>query len=395
MNLFKSTWKGMTISTIALSAAAMLGGAGGQANAAINDLYVASQNNSVYIVRTNASGVPTTLLTTLTVGTYPQVARANPSESEVWVVNGGDATITVINTSNFSQKTYSVGVAGINFPGYVVFNPFQNVAYIIDGGTNQVLFINTTTKKLLPVSVTVGNTPGYAGLSGDASTLYVSNYFDNTVSVVNVAAYSQTAVIKIPNTNPPGTKNPPNPCGTGTEATSGSSPQGVAVQDPFVYVLNGYSNGLLSCADGGNGDIAFQESTVNVIAEWNNQIVGTVLAGGPAGTATGFSVNGNWLYATNTGNDDNPVNTLAVINPAARTGGPSKVITLPNGWNGVAETDADPDPNDNLVYIAADQNGVSVLNSNTNNIVTQYALPADSNGVAFPVSIGIVTHWSW
>ncbi|HMK91066.1 MAG TPA: YncE family protein [Methylocystis sp.] len=429
MNLFKRKWNGAAISTAAIGVATMLG-AGGPARATVNDLYVASQNNAVYVVRTNPSGVPTKLITTLPVGTYPQVARATPDGSEVWVVNGGDATITAINTSNFSEQTFSVSSGPNSFPGYVVFNPFQNVAYVIDGGSNQVTFVDTRTKKVLPVSVTVGNTPGYAGLSGDGRTLYVSNYFDNTVSVVNVATYSQTAVIGIPNTNPPGTNNPPTnvcqyqvnpapvvPLQLGPEFTSPPSPQGVAVQDPFVFVLNGYTSNLLPCQDtspaypnGGTGDVTFQESTVNVIAEWDNEIKGTVLAGGPGGTATGFSVDGNWLYATNTGNDDYPGNTFGVINPAARKGGPKKVLTLPTGWTGATEIDADPDPCDNLAYVAADGatpasalttappniSGLVTVNSNSNTITSSFPLPAYPNASgnpAFAISIAVVPHW--
>jgi YVTN family beta-propeller protein len=371
---------------------------GDPAQASINDLYVVGGNNTAYVVRTNHQGVPQGVVTTVPLGNCPQAARVTPDRTQVWVVNGCDATVTAINTSTYATQTFSVGTAGTNFPTFLAFSPVSNVAYVTDGNTNQVLFFDTLTHALTG-TVAVGNTPGYAAVTPNGARLYVTNFFDNSVSVVNTYAKSILTTIVLPNTNPPGTSNPPNDSvdgcsATSVESVSPASPQGVAASPDgnYIYVVNSYSANLLPCKDGGNGDIPFQQSTVNVISTWSNTIVGTVLTGGDSADFPAFSPDGSKLYVTNTGNDDYALTTIGVLNSSSRSGGPRAVITLPNGWSGPAEVDTDPDPRDNLVYVATDQNGVAAVSTLSNAVVAQVPIVDATNG-AFPTSIAVVRRW--
>jgi YVTN family beta-propeller protein len=192
--------------------------------------------------------------------------------------------------------------------GYVT-NVFDNTVSVIDAATNTVV-----------ATIPVGNSPVGVAVTPDGTQAYVTNEADNTVSVI--AAASNTVVATIP---------------------VGSFPVGVAVSPDGTqaYVTNS-----------GSGD-----STVSVIATASNTVVATIAVGNtPNGVAV--SPDGTHAYVTNFGD-----NTVSVIATASNT----VVATVPvgNGPVGVAVT-----PNGANAYVAnLEDTTVSVI-ATASNIVT-------------------------
>ena len=199
------------------------------------------------------------------------------------------------------------------------------VAYITNSWDNTVSVINTTTNTVI-ATIPVGNFPYGATVTPDGTKVYVTNYNGNTVSVINTATNNVTATVNV-----------------------GSHPMGVAVTPDAtkVYVTNEFSN------------------TVSVINTTTNQVTSNVSVGiNPLGIAV--SLDGTKVYVTNYNG-----NTVSVINTATN----NVTVTVPVGNNpvGVAVT-----PDGTKVYVAnSNSNNISVINTANNTVTT--SVPAGSS----------------
>jgi DNA-binding beta-propeller fold protein YncE len=391
---------------ILIGSAAASGPALAKAPALGANLYVLleGENEVEVLSTTESNGFPYKKVTTIPVGEIASVVRATPNNSQVWVPNGGSGNITVISTPNNSTQTYSTawngeGVCYANgftspctFPGSVVFNAAGTYAFLVDSGDNTLKIINTSTYAVVAAVTTTtasGDFPSSVALSLDGNTAYVPNLVSNTVAVLDVSnpAYpSLTTTIQLPAGTSSGAT-----CENYTEghgknkktysSVSGPSPSGARV-DPtgaYLYVTNAYDDALVPATP------PCQESTVTVITTSNNQVVATIPTGGYVATDVNFLPSGYALVA-NTGTDAVPDNVIGVLNAYYQTLATS--FTLPTGV-GPAEVD----PTGQLVYVPTigdPPNGgasVTILSaSSPTTVLDTYTLPKRS----FPASIAII-----
>ena len=167
-------------------------------------------------------------------------------------------------------------------------------------------------------------------VSSDGSKVYVSNFFDNTVSVINAAADTVTATI-----------------------TVGHHPQGLAVtpDGSKLYIAN------------------YVDSTVSIINTAANTVSGSVKVGsGPLAVCT--SPDGFKVYVTNNGDS-----TVSVINADVDT--VSATITVGYYPTGISES---PDGT-KLLVANSDAYTVNVINTATNTVTD--ILPAGNTPAAF------------
>jgi YVTN family beta-propeller protein len=141
---------------------------------------------------------------TITVGSGPQGLAINKRTHTIYVANGFEQTVSVIdgascnatNTGGCSQTPPKIPLTGS--PSAIAVNEATNTIYVLNPGTpGTVSVIDGTTCNArvssgcgqVPPTITVGNDAGPTGLAIDqrTDTVYVDNTADNTVSVIDAA----------------------------------------------------------------------------------------------------------------------------------------------------------------------------------------------------------------
>jgi YVTN family beta-propeller protein len=168
--------------------------------------------------------------------------------------------------------------------------------------------------------IPIGNAPETVGVDRDTNTIYVANYIDNTVSVID--GRNNTKI--------------------GDDIPVGTGPTGIGLnsQTNTIYVANS------------------EDNTVSVIDGENNTKIGDDIPVGKDPEAIGVNEDTNTIYAAN-----NDSNTISVIDGENNT----KIgDDIPVGKGPI---DIVVNPSDNLIYVAyQDNNFVSVINgTNYNN----------------------------
>ncbi len=171
--------------------------------------------------------------------------------------------------------------------------------------------------------------PGGAWAGGPRA--YITNAFDNTVSVIDTASNTVVATVPV-----------------------GTTPFGVAVNPAgtFVYVAN------------------FDSSTVSVIDTASNTVTATVpVEAGPEGVAVNPA--GTFAYVTNSNSS-----TVSVINTASNT----VTATVPVG---PVPTGVAVNPAGTFVYVVnSNSDTVSVINTASNTVTATVPVEAEPIGVA-------------
>ena len=135
---------------------------------------------------------------TIQVGGDPVAVAVDPSTHTVYVGNGGDGTVSVINDASCSAtnlsgcgravvSTLDVGADGLS----LVIDRTTRTLYV--GQSDTVAMINTRTCNAsnfsgcgaTPPTAPVGSFPGFAALDAATNTVYVPNIGGNTVSVID------------------------------------------------------------------------------------------------------------------------------------------------------------------------------------------------------------------
>ena len=166
----------------------------------------------------------------------------------------------------------------------------------------------------------------------NAQTAYITNSFDGTVSVINVATNTVTATIAV-----------------------GSGPEGVSVSPDGskVYIAN------------------YSAATVNVINTATNTVVDTISPVGSYPRGVSVSPVGNMIYVTNY----YVTNSLSVINTVTDISDQITVGTEPVGVS--------VSPDGNKVYVTNyGGNSVSVINTATNTVSTGIAVGTYPQGIS-------------
>jgi YVTN family beta-propeller protein len=186
--------------------------------------------------------------TALNVGNGPLGVAIGPDEDYVYVTNNSDDSLSVISaTSNelFGTIANHQYIKYINTTDDVAFDEPYGVAvspdgyyiYVVNNGNNTVSILsasevyyqgddfdwedyvadNNEGPYYLYKPITVGNDPRCVAVTPDQGYLYVTNYADNTVSVINLSTFFVTNTINV-----------------------GNGPYGISVTPlgAFVYVVN-------------------------------------------------------------------------------------------------------------------------------------------------------------
>jgi len=235
-------------------------------------------------------GYPNTVIATTTVGPkygpYGGIA-VSPDEEFAYVSNFMEGTVSVINTSDNSVideipvGSYPVGISVTPDDGLYAYvcNLLDDTVSVIRTEDNTVIDTDPSTVETDPIPV--GEGPFGISVTPDGGFAYVTNYYENTVSVID------TAINKVIDTDPSTVEIDPIPVGEG--------PSGISVTPDggFAYVTNYYEN------------------TVSVIDTFNNKLIDTdpstveidpiTVGNEPAGIS--MTPDGAYAYVSNSGDD--------------------------------------------------------------------------------------------
>ena len=248
---------------------------------------------------------------TVQVGGDPVGVVIDPANHTVYVANGGANTVSVINTatcnaynlSGCSQTPTSVAI-GSN-PLSLVVDYATQTLYVTNLFANTVSMVNVSTCNAeetagcsqVPPTVAVGNQPALLAIDQATNTVYVPNSGANTVSIINGATCNATVT---------------SGCASTATLTVGPGPSAIAVnqQTNTVYVGN-YNDGTVSvfnaatCGSQDTSGCGETPATVTVgpnpsalvVDEASNTTY--VQVGGPSLGALAM-INGNICNATDT-----------------------------------------------------------------------------------------------
>lgn len=154
-------------------------------NSVTNKVYVASYTDTTLSV---INGATNKVTATLTLTDTPVDIAINPVTALVYVPTS-DSNVTIVNGSDKIEGVLPLPSgegACSNYPGQLctVVDPVTNKIYIPDGDT-LLQMIDGNTNNV--TSITVGNAPAAAAINLGTNRLYVANYNDNTIAVVQGA----------------------------------------------------------------------------------------------------------------------------------------------------------------------------------------------------------------
>jgi gliding motility-associated-like protein len=130
------------------------------------------------------------VITVIAVGAAPVGIISSPGGSKLYTANGGDNTVSVINTVTAATTTITVG----NNPWGIAISQDGGTVYVANIDDNTVSVINTATNVVI-ATIPVGDGPYYLTVSPDGTLLYVENTFGNSISVINTTTNTVSSTI--------------------------------------------------------------------------------------------------------------------------------------------------------------------------------------------------------
>jgi len=123
----------------------------------------------------------------LQVGKQPTGMAANPLRNEVYVVNAGSDSVSVIDAST-NSVVHTIGVH--RAPYFIAVAPDGKRAYVPNSGSNTVSVIDLDKRREIATAST-GDAPGVARVAPDNRTLVVSNRVAGSISVYSIDMKSE------------------------------------------------------------------------------------------------------------------------------------------------------------------------------------------------------------
>ena len=326
-------------------------------------LYVSNNYiNTISVIDTNKNN---TLVSTITVED-PSAMNFNPKNGYLYVSNNYINTISVIDTNNNNTLVSTIPVED---PSDITLNPdtnylyvsnfkdYDNILSVINLSKNQDQFGNTLIDKIY----TGNNRPSGLIINPDNDYLYVNNYDDGTVSVIDTNN-NNTLVSTIPVEDPSDiTLNPD----TNYLYVSNFDDGNVSVID------TDNNNTLVSTIPVGNSPYGlsfnpdddylyvskFHDNTVSVIDTNNNNTLVSTIPVGNSLYGLAFNPDNDYLYVSNSEDD--------IVSVIDTNNNNSLVSTIPVG-NRPSGLIINPD-NDYLYVNNYDDGTVSVIDTDNNN----------------------------
>ena len=120
--------------------------------------------------------------TTIPVGKGPEAIDASPDNTEVWVGNSGDGTVSIINPD--AKKVTETSSVGAKHSNRLKFTPDGKFVYVSDMGTGDLVVVDAKSRKVVN-RVKLGSSAEGILMQPDGSRIYVAVSGDNKVVIVD------------------------------------------------------------------------------------------------------------------------------------------------------------------------------------------------------------------
>jgi YVTN family beta-propeller protein len=154
-----------------------------------------SQTQTAQPAQPSAQSKPLTytVTTTIPVGKNPNGLAVDPDSHTVYVANGKDNTVSVLDgTTRAVTTTIPVG----QDPGAVAVDPGTHSVFVANFKGNSVSVLDGTTRAVT-TTIPVGLHPEGVAVDPDSHTVFVANFTDNTVSVLDGTTHAVTTTIPV------------------------------------------------------------------------------------------------------------------------------------------------------------------------------------------------------
>ncbi len=336
-----------------------------------NTAYVCNyDNSSVSIIDTNStSGTYNTVIGTITdqdPATFsgPYAIAITPNGNIAYVCNVDGNSVSIIDTNPNNSGTYNTVIGTITDPDPSTFNgpvaiaitPNGNIAYVCNVNGQSLSIIDTnfahtqtynTVIDVIKNSIPFNNPYGIA-ITPDGTTGYVTNFNDNSVSIIDIATNTVTGFV------------------TDTDSTF-NHPQAIAItpNGNIAYVCNLTGNSV-SIID------ILTNSVIGIVTDNDNTFVNP--------QAITITPNGNIAYVCNvTGNSVSIIDT----NPNSGTYNTVIGIVTDNGSTFSGPYAIAITPDGNTAYVCNYNNSsVSIIDITTNTVTNTLAVGGNPLAIA-------------
>ncbi len=286
----------------------------------------------------------------VTVGNEPYTEAYDSGKAEMFVVNSGDDSVSVISDKN---NTVIATIPVMPFPAGIAYDPSKGEVFVANSGWNTVSVISDASNTVV-ANITVGDTSttkfvtGPTGIAYDSAKgwLYVAtSYEENEVSVISDSSNTVIATIQV-----------------------GNFPSWVAYDSGKgeIFVTNSYDN------------------TTSVISDATNKVIATIPVGWTPKRLAYDSAMGEIFVCNSAGN------TLSVISDANNT----VTATIPVG---LSPADVAFDSAKNEIFVTnSGSNSVSVIADRNNTVVSSVAAGKEPQGIAYDQGKGelfVTNYW--
>ncbi len=286
----------------------------------------------------------------VTVGSEPYTEAYDSGKAEMFVVNSGDDSVSVISDKN---NTVIATIPVMPFPAGIAYDPGKEEVFVANSGWNTVSVISDATNTVV-ANITVGDTStakfvtAPTGIAYDSAKgwLYVTTtYEENDVSVISDNSNTVIATIQV-----------------------GDYPSWVAYDSGKgeIFVTNSYDN------------------TTSVISDATNKVIATIPVGWTPKRLAYDSAMGEIFVCNSAGN------TVSVISDATNT----VTATIPVGLSPV---DVAYDSAKNEIFVTnSGSNSVSVIADRNNSVVSNVAAGKEPQGIAYDQGKGelfVTNYW--
>ena len=121
----------------------------------------------------------------IAVGSGPSGLAVNPHRNEVYVVNSGSGTVTVINAET---NTVAATIRVQGRPYFIDVDAQGNRAYVANSESNNVSVLDLARRREIGV-IGAGEGPGMARIANDGKTLVITNRASGSVSIADVRSF--------------------------------------------------------------------------------------------------------------------------------------------------------------------------------------------------------------
>ncbi|MEO6688878.1 MAG: hypothetical protein ABIS07_03585 [Dokdonella sp.] len=126
-----------------------------------------------------------TAVANVAVGALPTSATRNADSTRIYVTNGWDSSISVVDAANVAE-TQTIAIGSLSFPANAVIDPSGAHVYVTNSSGGFVTLISTIDGSVGGSIAVAGGSYGIA-MTSDGARLYITNSFYDSVSVIDTA----------------------------------------------------------------------------------------------------------------------------------------------------------------------------------------------------------------